>query len=373
MTQDHAPAVVLVSFHGEPSEELREAFGVGQALTDHSPWIFVSRRSPREVAQLLLGLHGDESLRPSGAVLSALPPSEGLWVAYEWGALAVEATLLDALGEDRAGWEIRLPYDPAHLLILEPSERRPPPRGGPRPRQPRHVSTPDEFAAEIFRARAATTYARAQHVHAKPERWFGRLAEPTVGGAVALLMTAPKASGDEECLLLHTPAALGLEVGEPAAGLDRVARPSGLTVRAWGISYAGPGSAADILLGEEPQLDRDALGRAVTGHIQPSGCAYAVVAVMHAPVDPTVHLAAGAVFEQDAVRDEQNLILAAPMTVAVPLGQFIPVILPAWCMNSGLAAPSGSAMRPTALSMPEVPTTQHEVWRRIDGATGRWE
>ncbi len=365
MGEGSGSPIVLVAFSERPPGALLEQLGASEALTDQPPWVFPCGRPARTVGHLLLGLLDPSNLALSGAVLAELPPPERMWVAYEWvGRLVIEPQLLGVLGDDLAGWEVQPGYERDDLVVLQPRSVAPPHDEGPQEGRPTQVSTPAEFVAAIDSSSSAMTLAPAAEVHAEPARWFGRLADPRVGGALALLRIA-QSHGNDDTLLLRSPAAVGLDVGEPAAGLGRLVERNGLTVRAWGISYRDAGASAAALLEHEPLLDPSAVERVMTSHVQPSNCDYAIVAVMHAPVDPTATVAAGAVFEQDAWRNEQNLIVAAEVTVPIPVGQFIPVILPAWCMNRSLSPPKGGVVRPTALSMPQLPSTQYGVWQRV--------
>jgi hypothetical protein len=380
VTTDLASPVVLVSFQGQPPAGLLDTLRAGGQLRESPPWVFSCGASPRAVAQTLLGLRADTDLHPSAAVLAELPPSDRLWVAYEWwGLLVVQAAFLGTLGDDHAGWEVHQHIEDGDLLVLRPREAPPEPDETsnqddvPDPPAAVRLETPEEFLTAVDSDRPATTLALARDVQAEPQRWFGRLADPHVGGAIALVMTAPQHPADPSLLVLHSPGALGLKVGRPSAGLDRLAELHGLSVQAWGISELGHSAVTAALLEHEPRLDPAAVEKAVAGRAQLHGCGYAIIAVMHAPVDPTVHIPTGAVFEQTELRPqgdrEQNVVLAAPARVPVPLGAFIPVILPAWCMNRSLAAPRGSALRATALSMTRAPATQEEVWQRIARAT----
>jgi hypothetical protein len=378
MRQVSASPVVLVSFQTMPPNELLASLQAGKPLREPPPWVFRCGATPGAVARALARLHNHPNLHPSGAILAHLPAGERLWLAYEWrGRLVVEDPLLDALGEELAGWKVDQRLERDHLLVLSPRKADTAPStdnargddvGGLR------VDSAQEFTAAVKGASAATVLARPHEVQASLGAWFGRLADPHVGGAIALAMTAPRDRTDPSLLVLHSPAALGLAVGEPLTELDRPAAQFGLSTQAWGMSDLGKAALTTALLERESQLEPGVVEEAVARHAQPPGCDYAIVAVMHAQADPTVHVPAGAVFEQTELRPnneerEQNLVVARPASVAVPLGAFTPVILPAWCMNMNVPAPHGGSLQPTALFFPDAPTDQGDVWQRIADAT----
>ena len=67
-------------------------------------------------------------------------------------------------------------------------------------------------------------------------------------------------------------------------------------------------------------------------------------------------------FEQFSMNGVQTLATAAPKRLTVRPGTFAPVAVPAWCLNSSLAAPAGEQVRPTPLALIAQGHSQEEVW-----------
>jgi hypothetical protein len=87
---------------------------------------------------------------------------------------------------------------------------------------------------------------------------------------------------------------------------------------------------------------------------------------IEAPIDPTVVIGSGVVFEQLQPSTAQNLAVVAPWQATINAGQIIGVVLPAWCINQNLSPPSGQPLRATPLSFVGDKSSQDNIWRDIE-------
>jgi hypothetical protein len=75
-----------------------------------------------------------------------------------------------------------------------------------------------------------------------------------------------------------------------------------------------------------------------------------------------VEIEEGSIFEQTSVNNVQTLAAARRQQITVQPGAFVPLALPAWCLNQSLAAPGGEPVRPTPLVLANPGRSQDEVW-----------
>jgi hypothetical protein len=153
---------------------------------------------------------------------------------------------------------------------------------------PWHVETAREYASAIADDRAVLADTTLAAIRGAMAEWFGDLADPRVGGAFALLA----------------------------------------------LSGARSDSTATVL--REGFRER---------------APYGVLLVIEATVDPEVEIEEDSIFEQVSMNGVQTLTAAAPRRLTVRPGTFAPLAVPAWCLNSSLAAPAGEQVPPTPLAL----------------------
>lgn len=96
------------------------------------------------------------------------------------------------------------------------------------------------------------------------------------------------------------------------------------------------------------------------------GYAFAVAIALIGLEDPPVVIPVGSVYQQPQINTPvQNLAAAAGVTVAVPAGAIVPIVLPAFCLNHSFGPPSGP-LAPTSLVFSAAGGTQQDVWSGIE-------
>jgi hypothetical protein len=191
--------------------------------------------------------------------------------------------------------------------------------------------------------------------------WFGDLADTRVGGANVILSHVRERS--DGTVLVPNLALLSLSRENAPDALATMAGDGSVEVRAAGFS---PGHTAPDALHRagEFRCSRKDFLRAFSD-AELSSAAYAVAFEIAAPIDPTVMIGPGIVFEQLTLNKTQNLAVATGATRTIAAGQIVPVILPAWCINRNLSPPSGQQMRLTRLRL-QATGTQEAVWQQIE-------
>jgi hypothetical protein len=194
-------------------------------------------------------------------------------------------------------------------------------------------------------------------VERDPVGWFGEFGREDVGGWVTLLSAAVRK--DQQTAMVGNLAALGLKLNRGADSLWQ-ARASGavhVMALALGRNQAEAGDFQAFGLGGT-EFDLSPL--------QQSGAGYCVAVRIEAPVDPKVIIGSGTVFEQLGPGKAQNLAVANEWHDMIDAGQIVATVLPAWCINHDLPAPSGQPLRLTPLAFAGPADNQGAVWDDID-------
>jgi hypothetical protein len=152
---------------------------------------------------------------------------------------------------------------------------------------------------------------------------------------------------------LRNPAALDLDWVDDPRSASALRSAGQLTVTAAGLSH----DSSDVGAGFS---DPDE-ARRLWAHRTPSS--FYVLLEASAPVDPELFVPLGQVFEQGVANGVQTLATTRPGSVVVTPGRLGRLLLPAWCLNQNLAAPTGELVRPTPLRT-RYPsgTSQSDVW-----------
>jgi hypothetical protein len=363
---------VLMSFDRGPGPALEKRLQLRMHLYDVGSYsVWESAMPTTELFAALPGLMR-ENVVWAAAVLARIPDHATRWIAVEWrGRVVVSAELAEAIGGVPAGWEEVGRSDRQGLHIwAEAVERLP---------GLRVVETREDFRAALeTNAPVVTRYVMPEQVAdaQADEAGFGRLAVD--GGVIALLTMSRCEPG--EAAILRNPAALDLEVSSDMTELKSLMRAGLLNVAAVGINRNGevPRSFIRSCLRENAaaaDVDRlHAEFEAKLAETRHDDRHYRVLMYLEAPaVDPQVVIPTGAIFEQTSFNGVQTLGSAAqPQTIVVNPGTYVPVALPAWCLNRNLSAPSGQPVSPTVLRYRGT-GSQIQVWSdlnaRLDATT----
>jgi hypothetical protein len=364
--------ILLVSLGEDASLEIRHQLEleplIDSGSSPNSLWISYGHL-PHKLAALR-GLLRIGAIR-SAALLPEVPPRDHLWIIEEWrGRLVINEDLLPILEEQR-GWKIESRNKRFNLLILSPGnteEKR---------SQVQEVESPEEYERFLFSERPV--FARLGMAALESPRawreWFGELAEPEIGGAVALLALSG-ARPDSSEILLRNPAALGLKViRDDPSTLSTYCRRKKLEVVAYGGSW---GKFEQQTMAFEQEFSRrrhhdypmeeimgQAHGELLHAHRSSQGTNYFILLGVEAIDDPEVVIPTGAIFEQSSLNGVQTLAAANPRKFQIDVGQFLPIALPAWCLNRSLSPPAGEPVRPTPLVYPGGGGGQGAVWDDI--------
>jgi len=296
-------------------------------------------------------------LRTQKILSAALVPvgiqDDRLWVAHEWfGSFVVYEALAHLLDHNSDLWDRHLATE--ELLILRPKKLET--RAEPHTEQTHFVETAREYVQSIASDQPVTARTTLSAVGDELSAWFGELADPRFGGAMALLSLSGARTDSQE-ISLRNPAALRLKLQDNSLSLSRHMRVGRLIVSAYGYSKG----AAEIVTQKIPEALRAEAEESISDTYDERS-SYAVLLLIKALVDPELEIDDGSIFEQESVNDVQTLAAAAPRRRTVSPGTYMPVALPAWCLNRTLAAPSGQPVRPTPLVLVTPGSTQHEVW-----------
>ncbi|MFJ3794629.1 hypothetical protein [Kitasatospora sp. NPDC090091] len=355
----HKP-VFLINFLDEPLQSEREQLLLGPSVQGpggHSLW--TSYGPPADIGRLLFQALVAKRVR-SAAFLPDIPSTDLLWLATEWwGALVVHADLAELItGVRNAQWHQELTNEKWRIVVLRP--RQEPPRSSDQAPQVRVLDgTAATYRGELYSNAPSVTHISLGEVRQDMTSWFGDLANPNVGGAVALL-TLSGARKASDRVLLRNPAALGLTFIDSEDSLaayqrDHVIQVSGIGTTMREASYhAGEFRAAAEAWDDEFKALSATASRAD----------YVVLLELSALQDPEIVIGEGMVLEQTGFTGAQTLAASRSRSVHVEIGDIIPVALPAWCLNSSLRAPSGEPIRPTPLRF-AVSGTQRHIWAEI--------
>ncbi|MCZ0990375.1 hypothetical protein [Streptomyces diastatochromogenes] len=349
--------VFLICFDGEPSPSDRERFHLkGSVPGPGGRPLWMSYGWPADLVRLLFDALLGEGVR-SAAFLPGIPPEELRWLATEWrGALVTHLDLADLLGvASESQWHWAHTDENQRIAVLRPQQERPEVEQKTPPVRVLE-GTATAYREELFSNVPAVARVRLSEVRQDLSSWFGDLAEPDVGGAIALL-TLSGARKDSDSLVLRNPAALGLVCEYPEHSLAAYRRDAGLQVSGVGTTMReAPRHVVELRASSEEwahELDR----------LSGADCAADYVALLELSAlrDPEIVIGEGTVLEQTGITGAQTLSVARPRSVTVSIDEIIPVALPAWCLNASLNAPNGEPIRPTPLRFSEG-STQREVW-----------
>lgn len=348
----HPRYLLLVYLQQGIKRDINERLALTAARPSGNLMLWVSAAPPADVAPALAELLASGVVL-SAALVSADIPDERLWVAHEWtGAFVVDRDLAELLGrasdtwvEDSSYQEFRI-LRPRRLGRLDDAESWP----------SSHVETAREYASAIADGRAVQADTTLAAVRGAMGEWFGDLADPRVGGALALLALSG-ATSDSTAIALRSPAALRLRLAASAVSLPSHVRAGRLAVRGYGYSQDNAQAVAAAV----PEMSLESAETVLREGLR-ERIPYGVLLMIEATVDPEVEIEEGSIFEQVSMNGVQTLAAAAPKRLTVRPGTFAPLAVPAWCLNSSLAAPAGEQVRPTPLALIAQGRSQDEVW-----------
>lgn len=346
--------VLLLYLGNGPTSDLHDRLALTSARSRGDRVVWVSAADPAEVSPALAELMA-ANVVSSAALVHADLPDERLWLAFEWpGTFVVERALMDLLGDERERWVAASEYDVADLVLLRPRSSQ------------KHLSREPgslqwaggarEYTDAIADGHAVAVEASLADVMENMGRWFGELADERVGGGFALLALSGATSGSD-VVTLRSPAALGLRFAASELSPSSHTRAGRLEIRAFGFNRGSLGSVMSRLSNRSPDVTEEELRANLHGP-----ASYGVLLGIDARVDPEVEIEEGSIFEQTSVNNVQTLAAAMPQQITVQPGAFVPLALPAWCLNQSLAAPGGEPVRPTPLVLADPGRSQSEVW-----------
>jgi hypothetical protein len=303
--------------------------------------------STEEIAMALRGLADGDFL--SVAILRQPPPPNLGWVAFEWhGALVTDGHLEEIPAVEVDQW--RLEGHHGEYLVWRRSIAQ-------TDSALRVVYAPDEFGDAIHSSDPVAMNVDLGEVDLADEQLFRNYAACREGGSCALVTLSGARWGDSD-VLLRNPAALLLDdISANASSAAHFLREGAIEVRAVGLS--SDDSADGVFQGfADPDT---ALATWRGARWRPGD--FWIVAELSAPVDPTVIIPSGSIFEQTSLNGVQTLAPSAPATMVVQPGGPTTVAVPAWCLNRWLSAPGGQPLRITPLrARHNAHTSQDEVW-----------
>ncbi len=314
--------------------------------------MWTSTASLPEAAGALAAAIGAEAAWGAALVPRASLP-ENAFMAIEWrGALVVERWFDGAV--ELPGWR-ELADDHPRVRIF-----RPVPAADPESSEPELTDSAWEFKEALFDQRPMAIETSPEAHRTPSSEWFGELADPRLGGAMAL-MSLSGARSDGSPFLLRNPAALGLTLTTSAAGAARASAAGAIAVRAWGFSWGS--TRLDTL---PTRVGGSALEEALKPP-RTAAASYGALLEIEAPVDPEIELEDGTVLEQESLSGAQTLAAAERRSVLVPAGEMRPLVVSAWCLNRDLRSPGGEPVRPTPLKLTRRHDSQSDVWEEREG------
>lgn len=350
----HPSHLLLICLQNYPNQDIKEHLGLVTTKTSGDMMLWVSAASAADVSATLAEYLAAGEVH-SAALVPADIPDERLWVAYEWrGAFVVDRDLTPLLGGALDNWAEDSNYEHREFRIWRP--RHPAGPEGPESGSTVQVETAREYASAITTDLPVVVHTTLEAVRGAMDEWFGELADPRVGGALALLALSG-ATSRSTTVTLRSPAALRLRTTASGVSLPRHVQEGRLAVRGYGYSRSGLRAVVDSLPEMAPGAAERILDEGLAGRAP-----YGVLLRIEALVDPEVEIEEGSIFEQVSMNNVQTLSAAAPRQLAVQPGTFAPVPVPAWCLNSSLSAPAGEPVRPTPLVLATPGRSQDEVW-----------
>lgn len=300
----------------------------------------------------------------SAAVVAAPLPDERLWWAYEWhDALVVDRQLPGGtLGPMEAWREVPGSNHPElRVFQLRADEAR----TEADPSRVRQVETVIEFRESLHSdlpTAIDVSMSDGRVAEADLASLLGELADPRVGGAVALLMLSG-ATHASMSVRLRNPAALDLDWIDDERSISCQQQLGAVVVRAIGLSNS---SDVDTTGFREPEeLLR------MRSHL-PTSWTYALMLEAEAHLDPELFVPVGEVFEQSTVNSTQTLAASASASAVVTPGRLGRMVLPMWCLNASLSPPRGEPVQPTPLrARYSGVESQQDVWAERKTVTAR--
>ena len=300
----------------------------------------------------------------SAVFLESLPSKENLWAVESFfespeglRRLACEEQLLPTLEDS---WQEVGTFREWKTLVPREYAQR--------------VETPVEYRESIRSRQPVVIACRWRPIVESRdalEEWFGELADPYYGGAIALLALSGASPQDEEVELAN-PFALGLRFDDSSTSASALSR---ARILDWDLSGGAPRSEAFFESAARLRERRahTELQFANPGEIEEritmlerdptrEGAPYQIVGCVAAIVDPDVAIPTGAVYEQKSINGVQTLRVSSSTRMTVDVNQIRPVALPAHCLDNQFASPNGEPLRPTPFVYPEG-VSQHHVWR----------
>lgn len=277
-------------------------------------------------------------------------------MAYEWaGRLVIDRPIAEPLRDLLHEWTTTY-LDGHDLVIFEP------------PASQKQTMTVN--AAE-YRDTLEDTEPRFFEVSREailtdPRAWFGEYSEDGYGGWTTLISAIPSES--TKTLVLGNLAALGLKRDKDPDSAWAVQRSGGIRLHAVGLNQS------QFETGEWHVNAGFQLGRSdfrLIQDIDKPRSSYLIALQIEAPVDPTVIIGSGVIFEQVQPWAAQNLAVAQPWQTTIDAGQILGLVMPAWCINQHLSAPSGQQLRATPLTFVGNQANQRAVWEDIAQRRGR--
>ena len=276
-----------------------------------------------------------------GAALLSRPRFEdNFWLASGWwGRLVVERaevsrveSVLNRLQHDGEDFE-------RNLMIFRIHEK---------------VSPPSEESAAL--------------VQDDPYKYYGNLADPSMGGANALYAAGFEAAQarklSDDRIVVAPPEVLGFKLDTGKNSVVALRKKHTIAVEAVGFNRDSITEVADLFA--KHRIDFDCSGVKRKFDIwRKSGLDFAVGLVIRGLTDPPVVIPVGSVYQQPFISSQkQNLAIAQKTSSIVAAGATVPLILPAWCLNEKFSPPNGPVV-PTLLISVAAGGTQEEVWEKI--------
>lgn len=284
-----------------------------------------------------------EGLLVSVALFDQLPPPSRRWLVSEFKGCVVTDDVVDIPLLKHAGW---LPEFRDGYVVWRAPERS----------AVREVDAV-EFARGLFGPDPLLTVVTGEQP-LDDYAVFGELSASRLGGSCALLALSGGHPGDQEVRLGNL-AALALDRDTSSNSLSSLTSSGAIKVSAVGASRET--SRHSLVL--DGFADIEAAEHAWDAAENASWGGYFLLIQVAAVVDPRVGIPPGHIFEQLGMNGVQTLAVASPQAFTVTVGSPQTMVLPAWCLNQNLQAPSGQPVRATPLrARYDSRTSQGGVW-----------
>ena len=222
-------------------------------------------------------------------------------------------------------------------------------------------------AQEELRPIAAKPVSAAQ-VIADPYAYYGDLADPREGGAIALFAAGQEAArlrglGNDQ-VLVGDPETFGFKVDDVRDSVTAWRRSGHIAAEAVGFTLGHWDQVDRLLESHSVRIDRTELERDV-GEWTRAGLQFGLAIVLSGLQDPPVVIPMGSVYQQPVMGVQaQNLAVAKPATILVAAGATVPLVLPAYCLNKTFSPPNGP-VTPTPLVHTSAGGPQGAVWDAV--------